>query len=45
MSEKMIPVFNKRIFWDVNFERMELDALATFIIGLSYTLICFLHSA
>ncbi len=32
MSEKMKPVFNKRIFWDVNYERMDLDARAAFVI-------------
>ena len=26
------PVFNKRIFWDVNFEKLDYDAKASFII-------------
>ena len=26
------PVFNKRIFWDVNFEKLDYDAKANFVI-------------
>ena len=31
-SEKPIPVLNKRIFWDVNFEQLDYDKKAAFII-------------
>lgn len=32
MSEKMKPVFDKRIFWDVNFEKLDYDLRANFVI-------------
>ena len=32
MSEQPKPEFNKRIFWDVNFEKMDLDNRADFVI-------------
>ena len=32
MNEKQKPVFNKRIFWDVNFMQMDYDAKANFVI-------------
>lgn len=32
MNEKQKPVFNKRIFWDVNFEQIDYDAKANFVI-------------
>jgi hypothetical protein len=32
MSEKPKPIFNKRIFWDVNFENLDYDNKANFII-------------
>ena len=32
MEEKAKPVFEKRIFWDVNFEALDYDAKANFII-------------
>ncbi|MCX6243861.1 MAG: hypothetical protein NTU98_04085 [Bacteroidetes bacterium] len=32
MSEQRKPEFNKRIFWDVNFEKMDLDSRADFVI-------------
>jgi len=32
MSETMKPVFDKRIFWDVNLEKMDLDIRANFVI-------------
>ena len=32
MEEKAKPVFEKRIFWDVNFEVLDYDAKANFII-------------
>jgi len=32
MSEKVKPIFNKRIFWDVNFEQIDYDAKANFVI-------------
>ena len=32
MPQKTKPIFNKRIFWDVNFEQMDLDLRATFVI-------------
>jgi hypothetical protein len=31
-SEKAKPVFHKRIFWDVNFEKIDYDAKASFVI-------------
>lgn len=32
MPEKKKPVFHKRIFWDVNFEKLDYDAKAAFVI-------------
>jgi hypothetical protein len=32
MNGKQKPVFNKRIFWDVNFEQIDYDARANFVI-------------
>ena len=32
MNIKQKPVFNKRIFWDVNFEQIDYDAKANFVI-------------
>lgn len=32
MTTKLKPVFNKRIFWDVDFEKINYDAKASFII-------------
>ena len=32
MEEKAKPIFAKRIFWDVNFETLDYDAKANFII-------------
>ena len=32
MEEKAKPIFEKRIFWDVNFEALDYDAKANFII-------------
>ena len=32
MEEKAKPIFEKRIFWDVNFETLDYDAKANFII-------------
>ena len=32
MNKKQKPVFNKRIFWDVNFEQIDYDAKANFVI-------------
>ena len=32
MNDKQKPVFNKRIFWDVNFEQLDYDAKANFVI-------------
>lgn len=32
MQQKPKPVFHKRIFWDVDFEKMDYDAKANFII-------------
>jgi hypothetical protein len=32
MAEKQKPVFNKRIFWDVNFEKLDYDLRANFVI-------------
>lgn len=33
MEGKSKPVFNKRIFWDVNFEMLDYDAKANFVIA------------
>lgn len=32
MQTKAKPIFHKRIFWDVNFEALDYDAKASFII-------------
>ena len=32
MEEKAKPIFEKRIFWDVNFEMLDYDAKANFVI-------------
>lgn len=32
MVEKVKPIFDKRIFWDVNFEQIDYDAKANFVI-------------
>lgn len=32
MSEKKKPIFNQRIFWDVDFERIDYEAKANFVI-------------
>jgi len=32
MPQKVIPIFNKRIFWDINFENLDYDKKANFII-------------
>lgn len=32
MAEKKKPIFNKRIFWDVNFEKLDYDLRANFVI-------------
>lgn len=32
MDEKNKPVFHKRIFWDVDFEKIDYDAKANFVI-------------
>jgi len=32
MDEKVKPIFNKRIFWDVNFEQIDYNAKANFVI-------------
>lgn len=32
MSQKAKPIFEKRIFWDVNFEALDYDAKASFVI-------------
>ncbi len=32
MPAKPIPIFNKRIFWDVNFDNLDYDKKANFII-------------
>ena len=32
MEKPLKPIFNKRIFWDVNFEALDYDAKANFII-------------
>jgi hypothetical protein len=31
-EEKIKPIFHKRIFWDVNFENIDYDAKASFVI-------------
>ena len=32
MSDKTLPVLNKRIFWDVDYDNMDLDLRAAFVI-------------
>jgi hypothetical protein len=32
MEAKMKPIFHKRIFWDVDFEQLDYDAKALFVI-------------
>ena len=32
MSKKAKPIFERRIFWDVNFEKLDYDAKANFVI-------------
>lgn len=32
MQKKEKPIFNKRIFWDVNFEKIDYDKKANFVI-------------
>ncbi|MDP3180604.1 MAG: hypothetical protein Q8M67_02195 [Bacteroidota bacterium] len=32
MKSKSKPIFAKRIFWDVNFEQIDYDAKANFVI-------------
>jgi len=32
MSQKNKPVFDKRIFWDVNFDKLDYDGKASFVI-------------
>lgn len=32
MEEKVKPIFHKRIFWDVDFEKLDYDAKANFVI-------------
>jgi hypothetical protein len=32
MTGKPKPVFNRRIFWDVNYDKMDLDLRANFVI-------------
>jgi hypothetical protein len=32
MDQKGKPIFNKRIFWDVNFEQIDYDNKANFVI-------------
>ena len=32
MPEKKSPVFNRRIFWDVDFDKIDYDAKANFVI-------------
>ena len=32
MTKKPKPIFNKRIFWDVNFEALDYDKKASFVI-------------
>jgi hypothetical protein len=31
--EKPKPIFEKRIFWDVNFEKIDYDAKANFVLS------------
>ena len=31
-TEKIKPIFNPRIFWDVNFDKIDYDAKAAFVI-------------
>lgn len=33
VEQKQKPVFNKRIFWDVNFENLDYDKKAAFVIS------------
>lgn len=32
MNSRELPVFNRRIFWDVEFEKIDYDAKAAFVI-------------
>jgi len=32
MTKRIIPIFDKRIFWDVNFDNLDYDQYADFII-------------
>lgn len=32
MSEKVKPIFHRRIFWDVDFDKLDYDAKASFVI-------------
>jgi len=32
MDEKQKPIFNKRIFWDVDFEKLDYDLRSNFVI-------------
>jgi len=32
MTQKAKPIFNKRIFWDVNFEKIDYDTKANWVI-------------
>ena len=32
MSEKAKPIFHRRIFWDVNFDKLDYDLRANFVI-------------
>ena len=32
MEQKVKPIFEKRIFWDINFETLDYDAKANFVI-------------
>jgi nicotinamide mononucleotide adenylyltransferase len=32
MNSRELPVFNRRIFWDVDFEKIDYDAKAAFVI-------------
>lgn len=32
MSKKQKPIFNKRIFWDVDYEKLDYDLRANFVI-------------
>jgi hypothetical protein len=32
MTQQHKPIFNKRIFWDVNFEQIDYDGKASFVI-------------